>query len=367
MWLPYNTNQELTHISMIFTYWIPWVYQQYTWIAITVTLIVLLPLCLWIYQVYCSEKWWRFVEATVVYPRPNLYIAWFLEFKRTVWFYQEIGYLIILIVVSHYFPYFFISKILLFIGVIFIPIECFRMGYRNSLLISIYIVLINIGYYYNFNIGLPIIPPHYYVNWLSFLNHGNPVNINPYDFIVDTNKYMYVYALLILYTAMIRHILNYVYWKYSKIRYIPYENYRVEMADNCERNMRIHKIKKLRKQLIQQRNKAIKSGTYVPRTNSKLVKPDSFVVGEITDKNTIDVLTSLQSSNITSISTNTGLLRSLKLLGFKQQAVQVMLAEYNADTLEKALDKLDTLNDLTHPKTNFLEILQEIHDGDSHA
>ena len=91
------------------------------------------------------------------------------------------------------------------------------------------------------------------------------------------------------------------------------------------------------------------------------------LISAITNSRDISLGNLHQQSIARDTSNNTGLLRSLNLLGFKQQAVQVMLAEYNADTLEKALDKLDTLNDLTNPKTNFLEILQEIHDGDSHA
>jgi len=350
MWLPYNTNQELTHISMIFTYWIPWVYQQYTWIAITVTLIALLPLCLRIYQVYCSEKWWRFVEAILVYKRPNVYEKWFFSFRSTLSFYGEFGYLIILIIIIHYLPYLIISKILLIIGLIFIPPWHLKTGYKDSFLLLIYIFLLNIGYYYNFEIGLPVIPPHYYVNWLSFLNHGNPVTINPYNFVIDINKYMYVYSLILLYIALIKHILNLFYWK--KVKYIPYQDKSVKYYDDYDRNQRIKKIHKLRKQLVQKRNKAIKAGTYVPRAKVKLIQDSRESLGS-----------SHSQSIARDISNNTGLLRSLKLLGFKQQAIQVMLAEYNADTLEKALDKLDTLNDLNNPKNNFLEILQAIHDG----
>ena len=348
MWLPYNTNQELTHISMIFTYWIPWIYQQYTWIAVTATLIALLPLCLWIYQVYCSEKWWRFIEATVVYPRPNIYVAWFLDFRSVLNFYKDTGVLIVLIIICHYLYFFIISKIMLFLLIVFIPINALKNGYNDSLSIVIFIFLLNLGYYYDFGVGLPVLPPHYYVNWLSFLNHGNPVTINPYNFIIDANKYMYVYALLLLYVSIIRHSINFFYWK--KVKYIPYKHKKFEYFDDFDCNQRIKKIHKLRKQLIQKRNKSIKAGTYVPRAKVKLTQGSKEPLG---------------SSNSQSIGkdTSNNTERSLKLLGFKQQAIKVMIAEYGVDTLEKALDKLDMLDDLTTPKNNFLETLQDTHDN----
>ena len=58
MWLPYNTNQELSHLINIFIScisWIPSVYTNYTLIAVLVTLIALLPICLWFGKYIAQE------------------------------------------------------------------------------------------------------------------------------------------------------------------------------------------------------------------------------------------------------------------------------------------------------------------------
>ena len=256
MWLPYNTNQELSHLINIFIScisWIPSVYTNYTLIAVSVTLIALLPICLWFWQIYCSRNWKKifksFLTLTIVYARPNRYRGiWFLKFNTTIDFYKEFGVGIFLIAVSHFFPLFILSKLLLLFFIIFLPIVHFRHGYDEILTKLIYIVLLNIGYYYNFGIGLPVIPPHYYIeflsHWFPSINGGKPITINPYDYVIDINKYMYVYALIFLYLAVTRHILNFFFWK--KIKYVPFQNPKFEYIDLLDQKKRVDKIHKLK-------------------------------------------------------------------------------------------------------------------------
>ena len=224
-------------------------------------------------------------------------------------------------------------------------------GYYSPWMIIGVICICTGGYYYDFSIGLPVFEPHYTIDWVSawlpFINNGKPIVINPYNFLIDCNKYFYVYCLIFCYMALIKLVLNHFYWLI--FRHKPVKEFEY-IVDNSMRDLRVFKIKRLRKQLTQQRKKSIKAGTYVPRAKVKLVQDSREPLG---------------SSNSQSIGkdTSNNTERSLKLLGFKQQAIKVMIAEYGVDTLEKELDKLDMLDDLTTPKNNFLKILQDTHDN----
>ena len=59
------------------------------------------------------------------------------------------------------------------------------------------------------------------------------------------------------------------------------------------------------------------------------------------------------------VNNNSDVLRSLKLLAFKQSAIQVMLAEYGSQIISQALDRLDQIENLSNPKAQFIEILEE--------
>ncbi|OIN82955.1 putative membrane protein [Francisella sp. TX07-6608] len=354
MWLPYNDNQELEHIVQIFTYWIPWVYAQYTWIAIALTLIALLPICLWLYQRHCYNTWWRWIEIIFVYPYPNIYHFINLDYKNVIKFYKDTAIIAGMILACHYIPFLIFLKIFVALALIvlltwMLPIA----GYSSPPTVLILIILFSCGYYYNFDIGLPIIPAHCSIEWLSFLNKGKPLVINPYDFIVDVNKYIYVYCLVICYWSFFRIILNQFYW--AIVNHNPHPIHAEVHADTSSLK-RIQKIHKLKKKLLQKRQAQIKAGTYVPRKKFRSVESIKTIKSSMPQLN--------QSTNK---SDDNILLPSLKLLGFKQQTVNLMIVEYSKDTLNQALNQLHNLGDLINPKAQYLEILQHLQQGNANG
>ena len=114
-------------------------------------------------------------------------------------------------------------KVIFVYALVAISIFLYFYGHLSLMLMLIVASVLNAAYFYGIDIGFPVIDanyilPHWTVNFFTTWAFGwhQPLVINPNGYDIDINKYVYVIFLLFTYYSLLRYVLNFFYWKFTK-------------------------------------------------------------------------------------------------------------------------------------------------------
>ena len=114
-------------------------------------------------------------------------------------------------------------KVIFVYALVAISIFLYFYGHLSLMLMLIVAGVLNAAYFYGIDIGFPVIDanyilPHWTVNFFTTWAFGwhQPLVINPNGYDIDINKYVYVIFLLFTYYSLLRYVLNFFYWKFTK-------------------------------------------------------------------------------------------------------------------------------------------------------
>ena len=294
-------------------------------------------------MLYGLEKYWhaviRNIEGTLAYPAPN--VGFFLDCTKMPlklsfnpiknFFFNDrydardvdfnmIWLIPVLMLICHYIWFIFLFKYFMLYLLVTLTLYIMFFGNLALRLNLILIVLLNLAYYLNFSIGFPVLEPHYALTFFGLIS-DDPWVINPNGFIVDINKYVYVFFLFFSYISLIRYVINGFYWKYTK-----------------------NKPNKIFYQFFTDEELGIGQpiGVHHPthpdynpyRTDEEIQQHQMRESGgEYAD--------------------------TLKLLGFKESTIIMLNSEYTQSQIKNALDFIRNKDGVSNPKTEFLNKIEE--------
>ena len=234
-------------------------------------------------------------------------------------------------IASHYlwfliiFKYFFLF--LMFASIVYFL--CF--GNRALSLMLWFTALLNLCYIGDYSIGFPSLEANYTIKWFGLFSEKYWVVLNPYNYPLDINKYVYVFFLFFIYLCLARYIFNAFYWRLTK-----------------------HKPNKWFMQKIEIKSKTDVTDDASEQTSNTALK-ESDASGKAEKNPFIGQFKTAYDPDA-----DKKFMRDLQLLGFSKKMIGILKAAYAAKIIEKALEDISKLDGCNNPKAALLIRLDEI-------
>ena len=303
-------------------------------------------LCLSIYEIFFNTK--RGIVGWISYPAPNdiglknQYVMPFNPLRPLMFgakgqhaYYHfdtklAAGFFVPLAAIaSHYLWFLFIFKYL-FLFLMFASITYFLcFGNRALTLMLWFAALLNLCYIGDYSIGFPSLEANYTIQWFGLLSEKYWVVLNPYNYPLDINKYVYVFFLFFIYLCLVRYIFNAFYWRLTK-----------------------HKPNKWFMQKVE-----VKKTTQADATEAKSgeLQSDDNTIAEGEKNPFIGQFKTAYDPDA-----DKKFMRDLQLLGFSKKMIGILKEAYAAKIIEKALEDISKLDGCNNPKAALLIRLDEI-------
>lgn len=190
-------------------------------------------------------------------------------------------------------------------------------------------ILLNLCYIGDYSIGFPSLEANYTIQWFGLLSEKYWVVLNPYNYPLDINKYVYVFFLFFIYLCLARYIFNAFYWRLTKHKPNKWFMQKLEV-----------------KKTTQADASEAKSGELQSDDNTIAEGEKNPFIGQFKTAYDPDA--------------DKKFMRDLQLLGFSKKMIGILKEAYAAKIIEKALEDISKLDGCNNPKAALLIRLDEI-------